>query len=116
SAAKVDVARIALEANARTDISKQRLRILLGQLQPVSGDADLPWSSAFVPQSPNSSRQAARLQPERAYQSAFCRDDKQNSRLRTYFAGKPSANCGAICATGLALIDSAAPFIVIASS
>jgi len=28
SAAKLDVARIALEANTRTDISKQRLRIL----------------------------------------------------------------------------------------
>jgi hypothetical protein len=57
-----------------------------------------------------------RLQLEREYQSAFYPDDKQNSKAVNYFAGKLSANCGAIRVTGFESTRSAAPFIVIASS
>jgi len=49
SAANVDVASIALEANARIDISKQRLRIFVSTAVAGIGDADLPRPSAFVP-------------------------------------------------------------------
>jgi hypothetical protein len=42
SAAKVDVASIALEANARIDISKQRLRIFVSTAVAGIGDASLP--------------------------------------------------------------------------
>src|ERR1700730_9822461 len=51
SAAKADVASIALEANARIDISKQRLRIFISTAVTDIGDASLPRSSAFVPHS-----------------------------------------------------------------
>src|SRR4030095_16562347 len=61
SAANVDVASIALEANARIDISKQRLRILQGQLQPASGDTDLPGVIRFRPTTAKL-RRKARLQ------------------------------------------------------
>jgi hypothetical protein len=43
------VASIALEANARIDISKQRLRIFVSTVVAGIGDASLPRSSAFVP-------------------------------------------------------------------
>jgi hypothetical protein len=43
------VASIALEANAKIDISKQRLRILYATAVAGIGDADLPTSSASIP-------------------------------------------------------------------
>ncbi|HEX4652788.1 MAG TPA: hypothetical protein VH227_00935 [Candidatus Udaeobacter sp.] len=51
SAAKLDVASIALEANARIDISKQRLRIFVSTAVAGIGDASLPRSPALAPQS-----------------------------------------------------------------
>ncbi len=52
----------------------------------------------------------------RAYQSAFCLNDKQNSWYDLYSAGTPSANCGASWLIGLDFAGSAAPFMAIASS
>src|SRR5438128_12290401 len=71
SAAKVDVASIALEANARIDISKQRLRIFVSTAVAGIGDASLPGWSAFANAPAD---RLPRLQPERAYQSAFYPD------------------------------------------
>jgi hypothetical protein len=53
------VASIALEANARIDISKQRLRIFVSTAVAGIGDASLPRRSTFVPQSRNSGEKAA---------------------------------------------------------
>jgi len=80
------------------------------------GDADLPGVIHRRPYLPNYGEKLPRLQLERAYQSAFCPNDKRNSQGANYFAGKPSANCGAIRLTGRSFTCSAVPFIVIASS
>jgi hypothetical protein len=53
------VASIALEANARNDINKQRLRIFINTVVASIGDADLPRPSAFFPHRRDYGKKAA---------------------------------------------------------
>src|SRR5262245_11141936 len=91
SAAKLDVAGIALEANARSDISKQRLRILVSyscsrhRLYRHAGS-----SIRFRPTSPKLLRKSCPGYNLNAHNKAnFPPDDKQNTPMRTILRANP---------------------------
>jgi hypothetical protein len=87
------VASIALDANARIDISKQRLRIFISTVVANIGDAGALVSSALA----DYRGQAASSYNSNAHTKArFAWMTNKILGLELYFTGKRSANCGAI--------------------
>jgi len=115
SAASVDVASVALEANARIDIRKQRLGIFVSTVVTDIGDASLPSRSPLSRTPQTTAKKPPQLQLDAHIKARFEPNDKQNSRS-FYSAENCSAKRGASWATRFDFTGAEAPFRLMASS